>query len=48
MICIGAQTIVATFATVAIGAMTPEEVKTYSSLKLICSLLSHGSAFKEI
>ena len=32
MICIGAQTIVATFATVAIGAMTPEEVKTYISL----------------
>ena len=32
MICIGAQTIVATFATVAIGAMTPKEVKTYISL----------------
>ena len=31
MICIGAQTIVATSATVAIGAMTKQEVKTYIS-----------------
>ena len=32
MICIGAQTITATLATIAIGSMTPEEIKTYISI----------------
>ena len=34
MICIGAQTITTTLATIAIGAMTPEEIKTYVSINV--------------
>ena len=34
MICIGAQTITTTLATIAIGAMTPEEIRTYVSINV--------------